>query len=420
MVMDANNRLLIKNIGMLVGCYPSAPGVLRGSEMNRVPMLADAWVAIKGERIENFGLMGEIPDGDGFSQVVDACHGWLFPCFCDSHTHLVYAGSREGEFRDKIAGLSYEEIARRGGGILNSADLLNNTSEDDLFNAASRRLRQCAATGTGAIEIKSGYGLTLDGELKMLRVIKRLRESYPMVEIKSTFLGAHAVGRVYTGRQDKYVDMLVDELLPAVVAEGLADYVDVFCDEGFFTVDDTARILSEAAKFGIRGKIHANELAVSGGVQVGVKYGALSVDHLERITDVEIQALAESSTMPTMLPGASFFLGIPYGKAREVIDAGLPLALASDYNPGSSPSGSMRFVASLGCIKMKLTPEESLNAVTVNGAAALGCRDIGSIFPGSYASVFLTTPLPSLAYLQYAYTEPLITRVILKGQSLPA
>ncbi len=411
-------RLLIKNIGMLVGAYDSAPGILKGEAMNHVPVLADAWLAVVGERVDCFGPMKDSPSEDGFTHVIDACHGWLFPCFCDSHTHLVYAGSREGEFRDKIAGLSYEEIAKRGGGILNSSDLLNDTSEDDLFNTAARRLRQCAASGTGCIEIKSGYGLTFEGEMKMLRVIRRLKEFFPMMEVKSTFLGAHAVGRAYAGRQKEYVDMLLSELLPAIAAEGLADYVDVFCDEGFFTVDETARILSEAAKYGLKGKIHANELAVSGGVQVGVEHEALSVDHLERIGEAEISVLKDSSTIPTMLPGASFFLGIPYGKGRLVIDSGLPLALASDYNPGSSPSGSMRFVASLGCIKMKLTPEESFNAVTVNGAAALGTKNLGAIFPGAYASVFMTEPLPSLAYLQYAYTEPLITRVILKGQSL--
>lgn len=416
--MKDSNRLLIKNIGTLVGAYHNAPGVLRGASMGHVPMLPDAWVSISGERVEAFGPMEDCPSEDAFRQVIDACHGWMFPCFCDSHTHLVYAGSREGEFRDKISGLTYEEIARRGGGILNSSDLLNETSEEELFTSAARRLRQCAAGGTGAIEIKSGYGLTIDGELKMLRVIRRLREQFPMLEIKSTFLGAHAVGRAYAGRQTEYVDMLVNELLPAVASERLADYVDVFCDEGFFTVDETARILREAAKYGIRGKIHANELAVSGGVQVGVEHGAVSVDHLERITEVEIESLASGTTIPTMLPGASFFLGIPYGKGRQVIDAGLPLALASDYNPGSSPSGEMRFVSSLGCIKMKLTPEESLNAVTINGAAALGIDGFGAIFPGAYASMFLTEPLPSLAYLQYAYTEPLITRVILKGQSL--
>ena len=416
--MNESNHLLIKNIGMLVGAHDSSPGVLCGESMSRVPCLADAWLAVAGDRVESYGPMARQPAEDDFHQVLDAMNGWVFPAFCDSHTHLVYAGSREGEFRDKIAGLSYEEIARRGGGILNSSDRLNETSEDDLFDAAARRLRQCVASGTGAIEIKSGYGLTVDGELKMLRVIRRLRECFPMVEIKSSFLGAHAVGRDYSGRQPEYVDMLVNELLPRVAAEGLADYVDVFCDEGFFTVEETARILKEASRYGIRGKIHANELAVSGGVQVGVSHNALSVDHLERITEAEIEVLAGSNTIPTMLPGASFFLGIPYGKGRELIDAGLPLALASDYNPGSSPSGSMRFVASLGCVKMKLTPEESLNAVTVNGAAALGAEGMGAIFPGGYASVFMTVPLPSLAYLQYAYTEPLITRVILKGQSL--
>jgi len=413
-----SRRLLIKNIGMLLGAYDKAPGAIRGAAMNKVPTIADAWVSVAGERVDAFGSMDNVPSEDGFGQVIDACNGWLFPCFCDSHTHLVYAGSREGEFRDKIAGLSYEEIARRGGGILNSSDLLNSTSEDDLFEASCRRLRQCAASGTGAIEIKSGYGLTLDGELKMLRVIRRLKDAFPMMEIRSTFLGAHAVGRAYAGQQSKYVDMLIREMIPAVASEGLADYVDVFCDDGFFTVEETARILDAASQYGIRGKIHANELAVSGGVQVGVRHGALSVDHLERITDEEITVLGSSSTMPTMLPGASFFLGIPYGKARQVIDAGLPLALASDYNPGSSPSGSMRFVATLGCVKMKLTPEESFNAVSINGAAALGMTDIGAIFPGAFASMFLTEPLPSLAYLPYAYTEPLIKRVILKGQSI--
>lgn len=413
------SKLLIKNIGKIAGVYHSSPGIVKGKEMSTVPMLDDGWISIDGELVAGFGRMDEIPPEDSFATVVDACHGWIFPAFCDSHTHLVYAGSREGEFRDKIAGLSYEEIARRGGGILNSADRLAVTSEDELFVTAAGRVRQCAAMGTGAFEIKSGYGLTTETELKMLRVIRRLKEAFPMLEIRSTFLGAHAVGRAFAGRQSEYVEMLVNEMLPAVASEGLADFVDVFCDEGFFTVEDTARILEAAARFGMRPKIHANELAVSGGVQIGVEHGALSVDHLERITEAEIEALLGGSTVPTMLPGASFFLGIPYGKARMVIDAGLPLALASDYNPGSSPSGSMRFVSSLGCIKMKLTPEESLNAVTVNSAAAMGVSDrMGAIFPGGYASMFMTRPLPSLAYLQYAYTEPLVTRVILKGRSL--
>lgn len=424
--------LLIKNIGMLAGCYPEAPMLKAGAEMNNVGMLPDAWVLVDDEgRIANFGPMADAarPSEDDCREVVDACGGWLMPTFCDSHTHIVYAGSREGEFRDKIAGLTYEEIARRGGGILNSSDLLNATSEDELYRQSAWRLRQCAQMGTGAIEIKSGYGLSIEGELKMLRVIRRLKENFPQLEIKSNFLGAHAVGREYAGRQSQYVDMLINELLPIVAKEGLADYVDIFCDEGFFTVEETDRILKAAARYGIPGKIHANELAVSGGVQVGVADGALSVDHLERITDAEISSLKEgieaankdgkSPTVPTMLPGASFFLGIPFGNARGVIDAGLPLALASDYNPGSSPSGSMRFVMSLGCIKMKLTPEEAFNAVTVNTAAALGLSDrYGAIFPGAVASMILLTPLPSLAYLPYAYTEPLIRRIFFRGKSL--
>lgn len=411
------NSILIKNIGMLVGACDRSPMLLAGKDMNRVEMLPDAWISIEGEEIRAFGEMSQAPSEDDFRSVIDANGQWVFPAFCDSHTHLVYAGSREGEFRDKIAGLSYEEIAARGGGILNSADLLAVTSEDDLFRTAARRLRFCAAAGTGAIEIKSGYGLSYEGEMKMLRVIRRLKEAFPMLEIRSTFLGAHAVGREYVGRQKEYVDMLIDDLLPAITAEGLADFIDVFCDEGFFTVEETDRLLKAAPQ--LRAKIHANELAVSGGVQVGVANNALSVDHLERITDTEIEALRQSSTIPTMLPGASFFLGIPFGPARKVVDAGLPLALASDYNPGSSPSGMMRFVMSLGCIRMKLTPEESLNAVTVNSAAAMGVSDkLGAIFPGGYASMFFTSPLPSLAYLAYAYSEPLITRVILKGQSL--
>ena len=417
--------LLIKNIGTLASAYSRAPRMLCGRQMNEVPMLTDAWLAIDGERISDFGTMDSCPDEAGFRQVIDASRSWVLPCFCDSHTHLVYAGSREGEFRDNIAGLSYEEIARRGGGILNSADLLNDTSEEELLNTAARRLRQCAASGTGAIDIKSGYGLTYEGELKMLRVIRRLKQMFPMIAIRANFLGAHAVGRAFNGNQKGYVDMLVDQLLPQVAEEQLADFVDVFCDKGFFTTEETDHILKAAAKYGIRGKIHANELDVSGGVQVGVANGCLSVDHLERMTDAEIACLASTlsggkhPTIPTMLPGASFFLGIPFGKAREAVDAGLPLALASDYNPGSSPSGSMRFVWSLGCIKMRLTPEEAFNAITVNATAALGLEDeYGAIFPGAAASVILTEPIPSLAYLPYAYTEPLIKRVILRGTSL--
>ena len=288
-------------------------------------------------------------------EYIDAKGGFVMPAFCDSHTHIVYAGCRDGEFRDKIAGLSYEEIAARGGGILNSADLLHETSEDELYRQAMERVREIMAMGTGAVEIKSGYGLTVEDELKMLRVIRRIKETAP-ITVKANFLGAHAVGRAYRGRQSEYVDLVCEEMLPKVAEEGLADFVDVFCDTGFFTVEETARILEKAANLGIRPKIHANELEVSGGVQVGVKYNALSVDHLEKTTEAEIEALRGSETMPTMLPGCSFFLGIPFGNAKGYIEAGLPVALASDYNPGSSPSGNMRFVMALGCIRMRLTP----------------------------------------------------------------
>ena len=334
------------------------------------------------------------------------------PTFCDPHTHIVYAGSRDGEFRDKIAGLSYEEIAARGGGILNSADLLHETSEDELFEQSARRVREVMAKGTGALEIKSGYGLRTEDELKMLRVIRRIREEFP-ITVKASFLGAHAVGRDYLGRRGAYVDLVCNEMLPAVAAEGLADYVDVFCDQGFFSCDDCARILERAAEFNLRGKIHANELAVSGGVQVGVSHNALSVDHLERTGDEEIACLKGSNTMPTMLPGASFFLGMPYGRARAFIDAGLPLALASDYNPGSSPSGDMRFVMALACIKQRLTPEEAFNACTINAAYAMGVEDtLGSITPGKRASLIITEPLPSLAFIPYAHQTPFIKRMV--------
>lgn len=340
------------------------------------------------------------------------------PAFCDSHTHIVYAGCRDGEFRDKIAGLSYEEIAARGGGILNSADLLHETSEDELYEQSMVRVREIMAMGTGAVEIKSGYGLTVEDELKMLRVIRRIKETAP-ITVKANFLGAHAVGRAYRGRQSEYVDLVCNEMLPRVAEEGLADFVDVFCDEGFFTVEDTDRILSKAAEYGITPKIHANELEVSGGVQVGVKHGALSVDHLEKTTDAEIEALRGSVTMPTMLPGCSFFLGIPFGNAKGYIEAGLPVALASDYNPGSSPSGNMRFVMALGCIRMRLTPEQSFNACTINTAYAMGVSDtLGSITVGKKANLIITRPVPSLAFIPYSHQTPVIERVILNGKTI--
>lgn len=398
-----------------MGILPPESKSLRGQQMDSVESIDNAWLKVDGDRIEAFGPMDSCPDENG-TEVVDAAGGIVLPAFCDSHTHLVWAGDRAGEFIDKINGLSYEEIAERGGGILNSSDRLNASSEDDLFESAHRRLRQVMAFGTGAIEIKSGYGLTTEGERKMLRVIERLRRAEPSVEIRATFLGAHAVGRAYQGRQTEYVDHVIADMLPQ--AAGLSDFVDVFCDRGFFTVDDTDRILRAASAYGLRPKIHANELDVSGGVQVGVVHSALSVDHLERIGREEIDLLASSDTVATMLPGASFFLGMPYAPAREAIRGGCTVALASDYNPGSSPSGSMPFVMSLASIKMKLLPEQALNAVTINGAAAMGLSaDFGSITPGKYASFIIYKPYaPSLAYIVHAYTEPTIAAVCLKGR----
>lgn len=399
--------MIIKNIGELVGIVPE--GVLRkqGAEMAETGVLKDAWIAVEDGRIAGFGPMGTEPDG---AEVIDAEGGMVMPAFCDSHTHIVYAGSRDGEFLDKINGLSYEEIAARGGGILNSADLLHETSEDELFRQSMVRVREMMAKGTGAIEIKSGYGLNPADELKMLRVIRRIKETVPAL-VKSTFLGAHAIGRGYT--HEGYVQAVVD-MMPQ--AAELADFVDVFCDEGFFSVDDTDRILASGAACGLRPKIHANELAVSGGVQVGVKHNALSVDHLERTTDAEIDALRGAETMPTMLPGSSFFLGIPYGRAKAFIDAGLGIALASDYNPGSSPSGDMRFIMALACIRMRLTPVQALNAVTLNSAYAMGLSDItGSITPGKRADLILTRPGWTLTKLPYLHQTPLIRQVFLNG-----
>lgn len=408
--------LLVKNIGTLVGASRESKCSVKGAEMNNLSEIADAWVLVDNGRFVDFGSADTLPSVDSECETVDARGGWVFPSFCDSHTHIVYAGSREREFLDKINGLSYEEIAANGGGILNSADRLHLASEDELFEAAMERVNEMIAKGTGAIEIKSGYGLTTADELKMLRVIARIRQHTDAI-VRSTFLGAHAVGRAYKGRQGEYVDLIINEMLPAVAAEGLADFVDVFCDRGFFTVEETDRILSAAARYGMRPKIHANELDVSGGVQVGVKHRALSVDHLERATDAEIAVLAESDTIPTALPGASFFLNMPYAPARGMVDAGLPVALASDYNPGSSPSGDMKMVVSLGCIKMRLTPAEALNAATMNGAAAMGISDIaGSITPGKVANFFITRPLPSLAFLPYAYTTPIIRQTYLAGK----
>jgi imidazolonepropionase len=387
---------IICNIGLLAGIQPEGVLRLEGAAQGRTGMLENAWLAIEDGRILDFGTGPRKGD-------IDAAGGMVMPGFCDSHTHIVWAGSRDGEFLDKINGLSYEEIAARGGGILNSADLLNKTSEESLYQESLARVQEVMEKGTVALEIKSGYGLCPEGELKMLRVIDRIRKSVPAA-VRSTFLGAHAIGRGYTHEQ--YVQAVID-LLPE--AEKWADFVDVFCDEGFFTVEDTERILSASS---LPAKIHANELAVSGGVQVGVKHQALSVDHLERTTDAEIEALKGSATMPTMLPGSSFFLGLPYGRAKDYLRAGLGIALASDYNPGSSPSGDMRFVMAQGCIKMRLTPVEAFNAVTLNSAYAMGLSaEYGSITRGKKAALILTRPGWDLTKLAYQYNTPFIKEV---------
>ena len=409
--------LLVKNIGCIVGTDESGRTRAAGEEMNNIGMLENAWLLTDNERICDYGTMDALPQEEGH-EVIDAKGGWLFPSFCDSHTHIVYAGSREQEFLDKINGLSYEEIAKRGGGILNSADRLHDTSEEELYRQAMERINEIIAMGTGLVEIKSGYGLTLEDELKILRVIRRIKENAPL-EVRATFLGAHAVGRAYRGRQGEYVEHVCNDMIPAVAKEGLADFVDVFCDKGFFTVEETAKIMETGAKYGLRAKIHANELAISGGVEVGVGHEALSVDHLESMGDEQIEALKGSDTMPTMLPGCAFFLGIGYPPARKMIDAGLAVALASDYNPGTAPSGNMRFVASLASIKMKMTPAEAINAATLNSACAMGeSKEYGSITRGKVANFYITKPLPSLAYMPYAHQTPIIKDIILKGKHI--
>ena len=410
--------LLVKNIAKIVGVDESGRLRVEGSAMNTLGEIDNAWLLVENDRIAAYGTMDKMPEVAPGTEIVDAEGGMLFPSFCDSHTHLVYAGSREQEFIDKINGLSYEEIAKRGGGILNSADRLHETSEDELYEQAMERIREIISMGTGCVEIKSGYGLTVEDELKMLRVIRRIKETSP-ITVKATFLGAHAVGRAYKGRQGEYVDLIIREMIPAVAKENLAEFIDVFCDDGFFTVEETERMMQAAAKYGIVPKIHANEMAVSGGVQVGVRNNALSVDHLERMGAEEIKVLAGSRTMPTMLPGAAFFLELPFPPARQMIEAGLGVALASDFNPGSSPSGNMKFVLSLACIKMRMTPAEAINAATLNSAYAMGLsKEYGSITVGKKANFFLTSRIPSIEYIPYAYTSPLVRRVFLQGREV--
>lgn len=417
---------LIYNIDLLVGIHEQNETCLSGKEMATLPSLAHAWLLIQDGIIYNWGEdNGILPHADC---LIDAQGGMVLPSFCDSHTHLVYARSREQEFVDKIHGMSYEEIAQRGGGILNSADHLHEMSEEELYQQAMRRVHEIMRKGTGAVEIKSGYGLNTKDELKMLRVIRRIKETCPLTVV-STFLGAHAVGREYMERQDEYVNLIIKEMIPEVGRQRLADYIDVFCDKGFFTPNETDRILEAGDKWGLRPKIHGQELADSGGVEVAVRHHALSVDHLESMTERDIQLIQNYDSnqenhrdkqwkplIPTALPGTSFFLNMPYAPGRRIIDEGLPLAIASDYNPGSTPSGDMKFVVSLACIKMRLTPEEAINAATLNSAAAMGlASECGSISKGKRANLIVTERIPSIDFIPYAYTTPLIRMVVLNG-----
>ena len=412
--------LLIKNIKALLQIREGGELKVSGKAMAELPHLNNAWLLTDGDIILDYGVMDSFDTAMEHTSAgtvqIDAASKMLLPAFCDSHTHLVYPASREIEYIDKIRGLSYEEIAKRGGGILNSAAKMHEASEDELIASARVRLEEIMGSGTAAVEIKSGYGLNTEDELKMLRVIRKLKEISP-VRIISTFLGAHAIPKEYKGRQEAYVDLIINEMIPRVAAEELADYIDVFCDRGFFTVEDTDRILNAGLKYGLRPKIHANELDFSGGIQVGVKYNALSVDHLEYTGEEEIKALSGSETMPTLLPGASFFLGLIYAPARKMIDAGLPVAMASDFNPGSSPSGNMQFILSLGSIAYRMLPEEAINAVTLNGACAMGLsEELGSIGKGKKANLIITKEIPSYEFLPYAYGSDKVEKVIIAGE----
>ncbi len=370
--------------------------------MSVLPVLDNAWLLSENGIIHSFGKMADLPEIHA-DETIDATGKMVLPAWVDSHTHLVFAAPRDGEFTDRIKGLSYEEIARRGGGILNSARRLNAMDENELYEQSLARLHAVMATGTGAIEIKSGYGLCLEGELKMLRVIRRLKENAP-IPVMASFLAAHAYPQEYKQNKEGYINLIINEMLPIVAGEGLADFMDAFCEEGFFGVPETDRLLEAAAKYGLRPKIHANQLHYSGGVQVGVKHNALSVDHLECVGEAEIESLKGSVTMPVLLPGAAFFLGMHYQPARKIIDAGLPVCLATDYNPGSCPSGNIPLMLTIACTQLRMTPEEAVNAVTINGAAALGLQhDLGTIKVGKKANLILTKPIPSLAYIPYDY-----------------
>lgn len=413
--------ILVKNIKQLVQAETKSIKFRAGKDMQRLPIVENAFLLTEGDKIKDFGKMEELTP-DRLKKVkepieeIDATGKMVFPSFCDSHTHIVYAGSREVEYVDKIKGLSYEEIAKRGGGILNSALRLHETSEEELYDQAWQRLEEMASYGTGAAEIKSGYGLSTEDELKMLRVIRKLKENSP-ITIKANFLGAHAVPLQYKNNPDEYVDLIINEMIPMVAAENLADFVDVFCDKGFFTVEQTERILMQGIKYGLRPKIHANEMACSGGIQVGVKYNALSVDHLEYTGEAEMEALLGSETMPTVLPGAAFFLGMQCAPIRQMIEYDLPVALASDFNPGSCPSGNMQLVFAMGSIMYKMLPEEIVNATTINTAYAMDvCHELGTITKGKIANFFITKPMDTIYYMNYGFGSNKVEQYFLNGK----
>ena len=411
-------KSVIKNIAELIQTEESPRKWVAGKEMSEISTIKDAFIEYENGIITSFGSMLDWKGIENWNntEIIDADGGMVFPSYCDSHTHLVFAASREGEFVDRINGVSYEEIAKKGGGILNSTEKLQNTTENELYKNSLRRLNNLIKMGTGAIEIKSGYGLTLESELKMLRVIKRLKENTE-VSIKATFLGAHALPKEYKDNKEGYMDLVINEMLPKIAEENLAVYVDIFCEKGYFTVEDTVRLLKAAKKLGIQSKTHVNQFNSIGGVEASVKLGALSVDHLEEMKEEDFTSLQNSDCMPTILPSCSFFLGIPYGPAVKMMEKGLPVALASDYNPGSTPSGNMNFVTSLGCIQMKMTPEQVINATTINTAYAMGLeKEVGSICIGKKANLFITKEIPSYSYLPYSFGENVIDKVILNGK----
>ncbi|UMB60300.1 imidazolonepropionase [Lutibacter sp. A80] len=409
-------RTLFKNIKELIQVRDNSVSFLSGTEMKELPTITNAFLLVENGIISNYGKMIDCPT-ISVDKTIDATGKMILPSWCDSHTHIVYAGNREGEFVDRIHGLSYEEIANKGGGILNSSKKLQEISEEALYQQSKIRLEEVIKLGTGAIEIKSGYGLTAEAELKMLRVIKRFKEHYP-IPIKATFLGAHAVPDTYKTKKQAYLQMLVDEILPTIAKEKLADYIDIFCETGYFSVKDTAFILEAGKQYGLIPKIHVNQFNAIGGIKTGVNYNALSVDHLEIMHNDDIEILKNTQTMPVALPSCSYFLSIPYTPARKMIDAGLPIALASDYNPGSTPSGNMNFVVSTACIKMKMTPEEAINAATINGAYAMGLeKEVGSITVGKKANLILTKPINSYGFIPYSFGNHQIEKIYLNGKS---